>query len=585
MGFATIFGLYGLLVLVPFILIYLFKPKPTDKIIPSLMFFLKEDKQKKKFSFLRRLLTDIVFFMQLIAIVALALSLAEPFMKVTKNAETRNSVLVVDVSESMQTMKDGKMRFDHAISEAKSKMHGKVSIVLASLTPSIVLENGLHTEASAYLSTLKPKESSTNIKGAMDLADTLLETTKGNVIVLSDFITTKDNDDPIVSKRLLNARGNSVQFVNFASKADNVGFVDIKVQKDYTDAYIKNFNEQEKTITVSLMKDNNVEDKKTILVGPRSKEKVTFATLPGLSSLHITPSDDLKADNVLYISSPLKDNIKVLLISNTIPKSIKSALEASKYIKAEVAEPPVIPDLNYDVVIVSNVKKEELLPGTFNDIKKYAEKRGNLIITAQDGIGSLETSDLLPVTINGVGNQSNTIVAAQNEVTKDIEFGVVKRYLIASPNQDALSFLNEDKGSSLIAYKTYGSGKIIYYGLFDDEIDFRFNPDYPIFWNNMINFMLNTEDINDYNFKIGEKSLVENAGFVNENGRQVAYNLADELEGDVSKDSSLFSKEYTDFVEKNVKEKYNFDMTMLLLALGSLILIAEILYIKYRGDL
>ena len=565
MGFATTLGLYGLFALVPFILIYLFKPKPLDKVIPYLMFFMRENKQKQKFSFLRRLLTDIVFLIQLLAILGLAFSLAEPFINVTKNAEKGNTVLVMDVSASMQTLKDGTMRFEQAVSEAKSRMHGKVSIVLASMTPTIALENGLQAEASIYLSTMKPKEASTNIKGAMDLADTLLEQTKGKVVVLSDFVTTKDNDDPLVSKRLLNARGNSVDFVNFASKAENVGFVDLKVQKDITDAYIKNFNEAEKTIIVSLVKDNNVEEKKEITIAPRSKEKVTFQTLPGLSALKISPNDDLAEDNIVYISSPLKDNIKVLLISNSIPKSIKSALEASKYIKVDVAEPPVIPDINHDVVIFSNVKKDELLPGAFNDIKRYVEARGNLIITAQDEISSIDMLGLLPVNIFSTANQSNTIIASQNEVTKDIDFGVVKRYIVAKPVQDALSLINSENDSTLITYKTYGNGKVVYYGLYDDENDFKFNPDYPIFWNNLVNFMLNTEDINDYNFRIGERSLVDNAGFVNEDGKQVAYNLLDELESDVSKDSNLFSKEYTDFVEKDVKEKYNQDLTLYLL--------------------
>ena len=55
MGIGNLLGLYGLLILVPFILIYLFKPKPVEKMIPSLMFFLRDQKHKKKASFLRRL--------------------------------------------------------------------------------------------------------------------------------------------------------------------------------------------------------------------------------------------------------------------------------------------------------------------------------------------------------------------------------------------------------------------------------------------------------------------------------------------------------------------------------------------------
>lgn len=584
-GFQNPIGLYGLLILVPFILIYLFKPKPLDKIIPSLMFFLKENKQKKKFSFLRKLLTDIVFFLQLLAIAALALSLAGPYITLTKNAQIGNTVLVIDSSASMQTIKDGTTRFDNAISEAKSRMHGKVSIVLGSLTPTIALENAIQSEALIYLSTLKSKDAPTNIKGAMDLADTLLEKTKGNVIVLSDFITTKENDDPVVSKRMLNARGNYVDFVNLASKASNVGFVDLDVEKDITEAWIKNFDQEEKSITVSLVKNSKAEKKQELKIAPRSKEKIAFETLPGLSTLEITPKDDLAEDNIVYISSPLKETIKVLLISNSVPRSLKSALEAAKYVNVAVAEPPIIPDLNHDIVIVSNVNQDDLLPGTFNDIKKYVQKGGNLIITAQENLSQLDTLNLLPINIRDLGNQTNTIIASQNEITKDIDFGVLKKYFAADLNNGSISLLNSEDNSSLIAYKAYDSGKIFYYGLFDEQADFRFSPDYPIFWNKLIHFLLDTQNIKDYNFKIGEISLVENSGFKDENGKSVAYNFLDEAESDISKDPSEFSKEYSDFVSKNVKEKYDQDLTMILIIAASLLLLAELLYIKFRGDL
>ena len=153
----------------------------------------------------------------------------------------------------------------------------------------------------------------------MDIADTILEEKKGNVVVLSDFIKTNEAYDPIISKRLLNARGNSVEFVNLASKANNIGFVNLLIQKDTTEATIKNYNEEEKEIAVSLIKENNVEKKESVKIGPRSKEKLIFQTLPGLSNIRIEESDDFSLDNLVYISSPIKDNIKILLITNNVP--------------------------------------------------------------------------------------------------------------------------------------------------------------------------------------------------------------------------------------------------------------------------
>ncbi|MGA0956070.1 MAG: BatA domain-containing protein, partial [Burkholderiaceae bacterium] len=63
---------------------YLFKPRPIEKTIPSLLFFINDPKQSKKSFFLRRLLTNIVFLLQLLALLALAFSLTEPFITLTK---------------------------------------------------------------------------------------------------------------------------------------------------------------------------------------------------------------------------------------------------------------------------------------------------------------------------------------------------------------------------------------------------------------------------------------------------------------------------------------------------------------------
>ena len=49
MGFSNQLGLWALLSLIPFIILYLRKPKPVDRIIPSLMFMLQNRKTSNKY--------------------------------------------------------------------------------------------------------------------------------------------------------------------------------------------------------------------------------------------------------------------------------------------------------------------------------------------------------------------------------------------------------------------------------------------------------------------------------------------------------------------------------------------------------
>ena len=60
---------------------------------------------------------------------------------------------------------------------------------------------------------------------------------------------------------------------------------------------------------------------------------------------------------------------------------------------------------------------------------------------------------------------------------------------------------------------------------------------------------VDTEDITDYNFRIGERSLTDKSGFYEDGIKKVAYNFLDERESDVSLDPALFSKEYSEFVQ------------------------------------
>ena len=105
-GFINILGLAALAALVPFILIYLIKPRARERVMPSLMFFVKDMKIAKQNAFLKHLLRNLLFFMQLFTIAALALTVASPFITVPYAATSQNTVVVLDTSASMQ-VKDG----------------------------------------------------------------------------------------------------------------------------------------------------------------------------------------------------------------------------------------------------------------------------------------------------------------------------------------------------------------------------------------------------------------------------------------------------------------------------------------------
>ena len=69
--FARPLGLIALAAVAAFIILYLRRPKPQDKIVPSLMFIMQDNKRSRQYSFLQKLMTNLLFLMQLLSILGL----------------------------------------------------------------------------------------------------------------------------------------------------------------------------------------------------------------------------------------------------------------------------------------------------------------------------------------------------------------------------------------------------------------------------------------------------------------------------------------------------------------------------------
>src|SRR3989338_2907116 len=102
MPFANTIGLLALTSLIPFIILYFRKPRPQDRVIPSLMFILQNKKLSKQSAFLRTFLANLLFFIQLLALIGLSFAIAEPFVKIPYDVSLENTIIVLDVSASMQ---------------------------------------------------------------------------------------------------------------------------------------------------------------------------------------------------------------------------------------------------------------------------------------------------------------------------------------------------------------------------------------------------------------------------------------------------------------------------------------------------
>ncbi|MBW2988807.1 BatA domain-containing protein [Candidatus Woesearchaeota archaeon] len=606
-------GLYALLAVVPFILIYLIRPKSFERVIPSLMFMMEEKSRFRKASFLRKLLRNLLLIIQLLVILALAFSVAAPYLEIPHTVMVRHNVIVLDASASMQ-VKDGiSTRFSKAVSRARNSLGIRNTIILAENTPIIVMEEASSGNALDILNKLKPKATATNLGDAVLLAGDLLGEKKGVITVISDFIST-EGSDLLMAKRSIVSKGNTVNFIDVYEEAENIAITGIMVDKDETVVEIKNYNPDDENIRVVLANDNKKISEKRIDILANSKEKLTFETLSGVSTISLEAGDSLELDNTAYISSPLKKDFDVLLITNLKEgNKVRAALRALG-VNLEVREPPTVNAYNigHDIVIINGISSELFVPTDFVDLQKYVRKGGILVIAAQEDLKDIDTQGLLPVDILSLEDKSTSACAdligrifPKDPFSEDPCFTSVNSYLKADAKNGSITLASAQLDNSpLITQFRMGQGDIVYYGIMDKYSGFYSDPFYPVFWNNLLEYLMKVEDIRDYNYKAGtliaiaeqevstptskmtaSKLMLDEAGIYGLEGRNIAVNLADEKESGINRDSMVLDDVLGEFSAEKALDADNIDLEVPLLILALVILFIELIYIKRRGDL
>ncbi len=597
MQFAWEAGLYALLSLVPFIIIYLIRPKPKTLEVPSLMFFIKATGRNKLTSFLRNFISDLLFLIQLLLLLSLALSVAKPFTNVQRDISAANTVIVLDVSASSQTKEASGTRFEIAVAGAKKLLGAQNTIILAKDIPLLGVQEADAGDAVTYLNSLKPRDSGSKIGEAVLLAGELLQGKEGRVIVLSDFISTA-GISPNAAKGVLQSKGITVDYISTAKAGKrNVGFVDAVVNEDASTVYIRNYDDKKATVAV---KGTGLD--KSMTLEPGAVEPIPFQTPAGVTKLELTGGGDLPADDVFYLSAPDKKEIKVLLITNNASVFLRNALTSSPSVKLDITEPPVIKKGAYDVIVIDKINQRQVLPGTFEDLKQLVDKGTNVIINSQEDLGAIDFRGLLPVSVTGLGDGAAITVEQINRFTKDMEFGKVDSF-IKSEAKERVVTMASASASPIIAYTTQGAGKIVYYGILEKASDFKISPNYPIFWQELLRYLIDQKDIRLLNAKIGSTLILdreetietpegkvktnnivlENNGVYKFRDRNIAVNLLNDLESDVNPKEEA-AKQVSEFELKPVTQTKKYPLEIILLTAAGILLLLEMLYMKIRGD-
>jgi hypothetical protein len=539
------------------------------------------------------------------------LAAAKPFINVAKEALFKNTIIVVDASSSMNAPFERGTRFEEAVRIAKDNLGSINTLIIAKKTPEAVLMEESAGKVKDYLNKLKPTDNPTDLYGAITLAGSYAKQ-EARIAVISDFIDTETDTDLNTVKKTIEAQGIKVDFIKVFSKINNIGIVDLSITDAKTTAVIRNYNDEEAQVKLKI---NNVEE--SLKIPADSKELFSFTTPPGTSKLEMTVEkgeDGFKQDNVAFISAPSDAKKRILYITNNnayAKNYLHNALSVMKNTVIDVAIPPKIPNLeNYDIFILKDINPGLILPGTFKGIKKETEEKGKAaVIMAQPGMLGIDYQGLVPLVLKDeIKATSNILPGTSESITSNIDFGITKRYFSANASENKIIVIAAaEDGSPLITFSNLGNGKVLYYGLLDEDreadVFFGKSPSYFVFWKRALDFVTNTPSVKNLNFKTGNyisfpeeqniqtpggrittKNLaLDNIGLYTLKDRIIAINLVNEKESDISNEQSLSSQGIAQSSDR-FKEKIPYELTDYLLVAALILLLLELAYVKGRGD-
>ena len=444
----------------------------------------------------------------------------------------------------------------------------------------------------------------------MVLAENYIDSDNSGVMVISDFANERLEKEFLRGKAYLQAKGIDVYFEDVSKNiAKNVGIIDVQVNELDSIIWVKNFNENPETVNVKY---GGKHVGNLILEGKDVKSIAIPELLNGKSTVEIDPKDDFKVDNFAYISIPQDAGIDVMLISNEEERYLATTLELMNKVNVHWNRPPVVNFDNPDIIIIGDVKKNVIIPGDIEKIKKLVKEDGiPLVILGQDDILGIGLGDIFPLELikSSPITDDDTVIPFNPDsflTPAEIQFGIAKKFYETKENEDVVVYAKTSKNDyPIITLSTYGKGKVLFYGIFDEYSEFKADIFYPVFWKRSINMLIGGKTLAETNKKTGymkenskdkkiqtPKGIAEGkiisldyTGFYDFEDHTLAVNLIAEEEQRLNKDK-ITSEEskLPELSKEGVDDTKEQDLSELILIIIGGLLLFEFLYLKFRGD-
>ena len=593
-GLLTPLGLAALLAAIPLILLYLIRPDPVRRRLPTLRFLGDERRKDASNPLLERLQRNFLLLIQLLAILVFAVSLATPYTNVPEQTTVEETVLVIDGSASMATQSDGGTRFERAVAAARDTTTSTTSVVYTGGGTRVLLRQGPPEEARAALSDLGPTDAQGDLQQAVETAAAIAGE-NAQIVVFSDFAGEQSWTDAVQRAR---ARGLRVELRQFAGGGDaNVGIVGRSFSGNEVTVTVKNFGGGGATRTLRLANQSA-----SLELAPGDVTTATFTVPAGGGRVQLSPGDSFPTDDVAYIAAPKDAKIDVLLLTNDENRYLSTALSVVDEVSLTVKSPPTNVDATYDVIVYSNVEPDRLLRGNVEAGQDILADGGGVAVQAQSNMP--DYGDLTLLDASGVQTNPTVSQVKSDTLTEGITFSPPEEY-VAGKLQAGSPLVTLGDGTPLIATATRGEGRVLYYGYIEESSSFKYNYQYPVFWKRAVFYLAGRDPLPSLNRDTGDeltfdgettvqtpsgtvtasRVLVDEAGFYAVGDRRIGASLYSAAESNVSAPNLDSTGEVGGMTTREEERQVPKSLTKWVSLFAIAVLLLELAYLRRRGDL
>jgi hypothetical protein len=320
------------LALIPLVvLLYLLKLRRTHVVVSSTLLWHKSLQDLTANAPFQRLRRNLLLFLQILIIAALAFALARPFIR-AESPGGNNICLLVDRSASMQTVEKGRTRLDIAKEQALRLIDNlaggdKMMVVTFAKTSDVLTElTDDRYRLRDAIDSVRAEDTATHIRDALFVANSLA---KGALAGTANLKTILISDGKIEDLEEVGARAFDVNYLKVGETSNNAGIVTFTVREPIEGqtggerqclVVVKNDHDQPLEATLTLSLDTQSLAVEEVKAAPKETKELLFAlpdsdrTTTGVLRAQLDHEDALAIDNTAWLVLRPAERIKVLLV-------------------------------------------------------------------------------------------------------------------------------------------------------------------------------------------------------------------------------------------------------------------------------